>query len=189
MRAPIAWIVTLSCLAAPSFAADEAFFQEAARGGMAEVALGQLGASKGSSEGVKAFGRQMVVEHGSANAKLQAAAAKSGVKLPTDLPADALATKQKLESLSGQAFDQAYVESQSQHHTSTIALLEKEIESGTDAAAKAWAREALPMVKRHAELVTGVDAKPGEQTGEHTLEHAVGTPGPAKTPPAPATPH
>jgi hypothetical protein len=43
----------------------------------------------------------------------------------------------------------------------------------------------LPMVKRHAELVTSVDAMPGE----HNVEHAVGTPGPADAPPAPATPH
>src|SRR6187200_2352393 len=106
MRARIVWIVTLSSLTAPSFAADEVFFQNAAQAGMAEVALGQLAATKGSSNSVKTFGRRMVDEHGAANLKLKAAAAKSGVKLPIDLAADALATQKELESLSGSAFDQ-----------------------------------------------------------------------------------
>lgn len=182
MRARIAWIVTLSSLTAPSFAADETFFHDAAQGGMAEVALGQLAATKGSTENVKKFARTMVDEHTAANEKLKAAAAKSGVRLPSDLAEDAQATRKKLESLSGSAFDLEYLESQSKAHAKTMALLEKEIASGTDPAAKAWAGEALPTVKRHAEMIGSVDATPGE----HQLEHAVGTPGPADG--APTTP-
>jgi putative membrane protein len=172
----MAWIVTFCSLTAPSFAGDEAFYRDAAQGGMAEVALGQLAVTKGSTDSVKAFGKQMVEEHGAANAKLKAAAAKSGVTLPSDLAEDAQATQQKLESLSGKEFDLAYVESQSKAHAKTIALLEKEIASGSDPAAKAWADAALLTVKRHAELIGSLDATPGE----HHLEHAVGTPGPAE---------
>lgn len=184
MRARIAWIVLVSSLSAPSFAADETFFHEAARGGMAEVALGQLAATKGSKDSVKSFGRLMADEHTAANGKLQAAAAKSGVTLPTDLPADAVATRSKLQSLSGGAFDLAYLDSQRKAHASTLQLLQKEIASGTDPAAKAWATEALPTVKRHAEMIGSLDAMPGE----HEREHAVGTAGPADAPPAPSTP-
>lgn len=184
MRARIAWIVTLSSLSATSFAADEMFFHDAARSGMAEVALGQLAATKASSDNVKAFGRQMVAEHGAANTKLKAAAEKSGVQLPTDMTADAQAMQSKLQSLSGSAFDQAYAESQSKAHAQAVALLQKEIASGSDAAAKAWATEALPTVKRHAEMIGSL----GEMPGEHEVEHAVGTPGPADAPPAPTTP-
>ena len=179
MRARMTWILTLSSLATPLLAADEPFFEEAARDGMAEVALGQLAATKGSSESLKAFGRLMVADHGAANVKLKAAAAKSGVQLPTDLSGEAQATHQKLQRLSGSAFDLAYSESQSQAHAKTLKLLEKEISSGTDPAAKAWASAALPTVKRHAEMIGGL----GEPPGEHDLEHAVGTPGPADAPP------
>jgi putative membrane protein len=184
MRAGIAWIVTLSSLVGPSFAADETFFNEAARGGMAEVSLGRLAATKGASESVKAFGRRMVEEHGTANAELKAAAAKSGVQLPTDVAEDALATQQRLESKSGKAFDLEYVESQRKAHAKTIALLEKELANGTDPAAKAWAGKALPTVKRHAEMIGSLDAV----AGEHHLEHGVGTAGPADAAPATSTP-
>jgi putative membrane protein len=184
MRARIAWIVTLSSLTAPSFAADEIFYHEAARGGMAEVALGRLAATKGSSDGVKAFGRQMVDEHGAATAELKVAAAKSGVELPTDLAEEAQVTQKKLESLSGKAFDLEYVESQRKAHVKKIALLEKEIASGTDPAAKAWAGKTLQAVKRHVELIGSLDTIPGE----HHLEHAAGTRGPADGSPATAAP-
>jgi len=178
MRARIAWIVTLSSLAAPSFAADEAFLRDAAQGGLAEIALGQLAAAKGSTEEVKAFGRQMVDDHQAANAKLAAAAAKSGVALPTDAGGDARATQQQLQSLSGSAFDTAYTDSQAKAHTKMVELLKNEIANGTDAAAKAWARETLPTVERHVEMIGGLHEKPGE----HSLEHALGTPGPADAP-------
>lgn len=184
MRAHIAWIVTLSSLAAPSLAADDAFFEDAARAGLAEVALGQLAATKGSGEGVKTFGRQMVEEHGAANASLNAAAAKSGVKLPTSLAEDAQATRRKLESLSGSDFDLAYLDAQRDAHAKTIELLKKEIANGSDRAAKAWAAETLPTVQRHAELIGSI----GEKPGEHVLEHAVGTPGPAAPTPGASAP-
>ena len=184
MRTRIAWILTLTSMAAPLLAADETFFDEAARAGMAEVALGKLAAAKASTDRLQAFGRQMVGDHEAANEKLKAAAAKSGVELPTDMAEDAQATHKKLQLLSGGAFDLAYAESQSKAHATTLKLLQKEIASGTDPAAKTWAVDALPMVKRHAEMIG--DA--GEMPGEHELEHAVGTPGPADAPPVSVPP-
>lgn len=173
MRRSFSWIVALSSFAVTSFAADEAFFQAAARAGAAEVALGELGAAKGSTDRVKSFGRLMVEEHGAANAKLKAAAAKSGVTLPTELAPEALEARKKFEAMSGREFDRAYLGWQREAHAATLKLLENEIDSGSDAAAKAWAREALPMVKRHAETVGTADAAPGA----HDVEHAAATPG------------
>lgn len=173
MHDRIACALMLIGLAAPSFAADEAFYQSAARGGLAEIALGELASSKGSTAGVKAFGRRMAEEHRAANLKLSVAAAKSGVTLPTDLAAQDTAARDKLQSLSGKAFDLAYLESQVQAHTETIGLLEKQIASGTDPAAKAWASEMLPTVKRHAEMIGSL----GQTPGEHTIKHAAGVAG------------
>jgi putative membrane protein len=52
-------------------AADTKFVKEAADGGMAEVELGQLAASKASSDDVKKFGQRMVDDHGKANDQLK----------------------------------------------------------------------------------------------------------------------
>jgi len=184
MHAHIGWILMFSAVATVSFAADGTFFADAARAGAAEVALGRLAESRGSTDAVKQFGRQMAADHEASGLKLKAAAAKSGVELPTGLTVEAQATQRQLQALTGRDFDLAYLESQRKAHAKTIGLLEKEIASGADSAAKAWAREALPTVQRHAEMIGNV----GEPPGEHDVEHAAGTAGPADAPRVGETP-
>ena len=50
---------------------DRKFVEDAAKGGMAEVQLGQLAAQKAQSDDVKKFGQRMVDDHGKANDKLK----------------------------------------------------------------------------------------------------------------------
>jgi putative membrane protein len=52
-------------------AADTKFLKEAAEGGMAEVALGQMAVDKASSADVKKFGQRMVDDHSKANDQLK----------------------------------------------------------------------------------------------------------------------
>ncbi len=154
--------ILLACalLAGPAaFAAessDAAFYREAASGGIAEVEAGKVAQSKGGSEAVRNFGAQMVADHGAANAKLKTAAANSSVKLPTDTDAAHKAMKKKLEGLKGAEFDAAYVQGQVMDHQKTIALLEKQIASGSDPSAKSWAEESLPVVKMHLSMLQGM---------------------------------
>jgi putative membrane protein len=56
--------------------ADETFVKEVAEGGMMEVELGKMAATKGTRNQVKAFGRQMEADHGKANEELKAIAGK-----------------------------------------------------------------------------------------------------------------
>ena len=52
-------------------AADTKFVQEAAVGGMAEVALGKLAATKATNPDVKQFAQRMIDDHSKANAELK----------------------------------------------------------------------------------------------------------------------
>src|SRR4051812_33416448 len=63
---------------------DKKFIKDAADGGLAEVELGQLAASKGSSDEVKKFGQRMVDDHGKANDQLKQLASSKQVNLPTE---------------------------------------------------------------------------------------------------------
>jgi putative membrane protein len=151
-------IILTALLALPAAAlaaesADTAFYMQAAQGGMAEVELGKLAAQKGTAEGVKAFGKQMVTDHTKANDKLKRIASQKMVTLPAQPAPDAKAVQEKLAGLSGQAFDKAYIESQVKDHDKTIALLESEISGGKDNEAKAWATETLPVVRQHAAMI------------------------------------
>jgi putative membrane protein len=71
---------------------DTTFAAKAAVGGMAEVALGKMAASKATDSQVKDFGNMMVMDHGKANAELMSVAKTKNITLPADLKAFAAKT-------------------------------------------------------------------------------------------------
>src|SRR5438045_9177333 len=62
---------------------DKTFMKKAAKGGMMEVAMGQVAEQKAQSEDVKSFGKRMVTDHGKANDELKSIASQKGVQLPS----------------------------------------------------------------------------------------------------------
>src|SRR3954449_11481501 len=80
---------------------DQSFFKHAAESGIAEVEAGKLAESKGSSQAVKDFGAMMVKDHTEANNKLKSVASSENVDLPSSSGAKHMATKAKLEMLTG----------------------------------------------------------------------------------------
>jgi len=140
---------TGSAYAADPATADRDFYAKAAAGGMAEVETGALAQVKGNSGAVREFGEMMVRDHTEANDKLKQIAGRKNIELPTEPDAKHKAKKQELEAVSGAAFDTAYIQAQVSDHEATESLLKRQIESGTDPEAKAWAREALPTVTAH----------------------------------------
>src|SRR5437588_8898549 len=91
-------------------AADRTFVRKAAKGGLAEVELDKLATEKASSDEVKKFGQRMVDDHSKANDQLKQLAQQKGVDLPTQPDAKDQATKKRLEKLSGEQFDKAYMQ-------------------------------------------------------------------------------
>src|SRR5262245_42220794 len=60
---------------------DKTFMKKAAKGGMMEVAMGQVAEQKGQSEDVKSFGKRMVTDHSKANEEIKSIDSKKGVQL------------------------------------------------------------------------------------------------------------
>ena len=110
----------------------------------------------------------MVRDHTKANDKLKQIAGRKNIELPPEPDTKHKAKKQELEAASGAAFDRAYIQAQVADHEATESLLKRQIESGTDAEAKAWARESLPTVTAHLKraraLATGAM---GSDAGQH----------------------
>jgi putative membrane protein len=142
---------------------DASFYKKAAEGGLAEVQAGQLAQSKGNSQQVKDFGAMMVKDHTAANDKLQQLASSKSITLPTTASVGQMASKAKLEVLSGEAFDKSYVKGQIKAHRDTIALFRKEISSGQDADAKAFASATLPTVRSHLKAINAIASDMGIQ--------------------------
>ena len=131
---------------------DRKFMDNAAQGGMAEVQLGQLAQEKGQSQEVKDFGKKMVDDHSKANDQLKQLASQKGVTLPTDLDAKDKATKARLEKLSGQQFDQAYMKDMVTDHKKDVAEFQKESKSAVDPDVKSWAGQTLPTLQGHLKM-------------------------------------
>ncbi|HZY73345.1 MAG TPA: DUF4142 domain-containing protein [Edaphobacter sp.] len=87
---------------------DKMFLRQAAEGGIAEVQFGQLAAQKGGDE-VKTFGQKMVEDHGALNKEIEDVADSAGVMLPKRMNKESQAEYDKLNGLSGDAFDTEYL--------------------------------------------------------------------------------
>lgn len=106
----------------------------------------------------------MVKDHSAANDKLKSLAASKNVTLPTSASVGEMATKAKLDVLSGDTFDKSYIKSQLKAHRDTIALFKTEIASGQDADAKAFASSTLPTVQSHLKAIKTIAAGAGVNT-------------------------
>jgi putative membrane protein len=159
-----ALLLSLPMFALAASNPDASFYKKAAEGGIAEVDAGHLAQDKGNSQQVKDFGAMMVKDHSAANEKLQALASSKNISLPTTPSVSQMATRAKLDVLSGDTFDKSYVKGQISAHRQTIALFRKEISSGQDADAKAFASETLPTVRAHLKAIRAIAADMGIKT-------------------------
>jgi putative membrane protein len=132
--------------------AGETFVMKAEQGGLAEVELGNLAMQRGANQKVKDFGHQMVMDHTKAGDELKTIASNKGVSGPAGIDAKSEAAKQRLSSLSGAAFDRAYMEDMVRDHKEDVAEFQREANNGSDPDLKAFAQKTLPTLQHHLQL-------------------------------------
>ncbi len=140
---------------------DLAFMNDAAPGGMAEVELGKMAASKAQNAEVKAFGQKMVDDHSKANDELKQIAAQKKVMLPPDVLPAHKQLMEKLSKLSGADFDKEYVAAMVEAHEKDVAAFENVSKTAADADVKAFATKTLPTLKMHLEMIKAMADKMG----------------------------
>ena len=140
---------------------DLAFMNDAAPGGMAEVELGKLAASKAQNAEVKAFAQKMVEDHSKAGEELKQLAAQKKVTLPPDVMPKHKEIMDKLSKLSGADFDKEYVMAMVEAHEKDVAAFENVSKTAADADVKAFATKTLPTLKMHLEMIKGMADKMG----------------------------
>ena len=142
----------LGCASLSAMAADDTFVKKASAGGATEVAAGKLATTQGSSDKVRQFGAMMVTDHTKAGDELKTIADSKKMN-PRTVP-DSAGQKAvgKLRAKSGAAFDTAFKTQMVKDHKDTIALFQKEADSGSDADLKAFAAKTLPDLKHHLEM-------------------------------------
>lgn len=159
--ASIVLLCSLPLIALAADNPDESFFKKAAEAGMAEVDAGHMAQQKGESQAVKDFGAMMVKDHTAANNKLKALAATKSIELPKSAGMMNKVKEKTTDLHSGESFDKDYIKGQIKAHEDTVALLQKEIDSGSDPDAQAFAKETLPKVKAHLARINQIASSAG----------------------------
>jgi putative membrane protein len=140
---------------------DHGFVKEAAIGGMAEVALGQLASTKATNEKVKAFAQRMVADHSKANDELKNLASSKNLTMPASVDAKHKATQDRLAKLSGVAFDLAYVSDMLADHRKDVAAFKHEATAATDTDVKQFAAKTLPTLEEHLKMIEDLSKEVG----------------------------
>ena len=129
-----------------------------------DSAAGELAKKKGSTKAVKSFGQTMVTDHGGVNKQAVALVTKLHVT-PEDndtskqLKAGGDANLAKLETLSGAAFDKAYIDNEVAYHQAVLDALDKTlIPNAKNAELKGLLEKVRPAFVAHLEHAKSVQA-------------------------------
>jgi len=136
---------------------DAKFAVDAADGGMAEVALGELAQNKGTDPKVKEFGKMMVTDHTKANDELKALAASKNITLPAAPSEDKQKVATDLSAKTDKDFDKAYIDQMVDDHQKTVKLFEDGQKNVKDAEIKAFIDKTLPVLRSHLDHVKSLD--------------------------------
>jgi putative membrane protein len=129
--------------------ADRSFIAKVSQGGMFEVKAGEVAADKGSTQDIRDQGSTEAHDHQLVGDKLTSIASAAGVTFPTTLNAKFQKELDDLTSLSGSAFDAAYLQDMEDIHAIDGAAFAQEAASGSNADLKAFAAETHRIVLRH----------------------------------------
>lgn len=128
---------------------DAKFAVDAANGGMAEVALGNLAKRKAVSADVKDFGAMMVEDHSKANEDLKKLAAPRHIVLPQLINREEKDIMTELEKKDGADFDNAYIDVMVKDHKKDIEEFEEAGKVVKYPEMTAFINNTLPVLKKH----------------------------------------
>jgi putative membrane protein len=142
---------------------DAGFVRALAQGGLAEVMVAKDASRRASQQEVKDFAKQMVEDHSKANDQLKALADSRKIPMPTTVDVEHQNDQHKLDQLNGAEFDHQYIDGQVNDHQQTVQLLQQEIDSGQDAALRAFAKDTLTVVSGHLAMARQIQQQMAHQ--------------------------
>ena len=141
--------------------ADKAFVKKALQGSMAEVEMGKLAVEKSSNDQVKQFGQRMVDDHGKMIDQMKPVAEQMGVKVP-DQPGSAEMKKMdKMKSLSGDAFDKAYIKDMVADHKKDDKEFKQEAQMTKNPQLKEMVMQSDQTIESHLQSAEQIDQQMG----------------------------
>lgn len=136
---------------------DAAFAQKVAASNAAEIELSRIAYVKAHSPEVRAFARQLLIDHRDMAINLDNFALERGHLVAWRIEPEMAGTIECLHTLDGPAFDRTYMDVMVDAHSKSVATLETQAASGRETASLANA--SLPTVRHHLEMARALDAQ------------------------------
>jgi putative membrane protein len=137
--------------------ADEKLMKELVAANMTEIAAAQLALNQSKDDQVQKFAKTLMDDHTNARDKIRDLAQAKNVVLPKDLDGKHLAEVKKLDRLSGDQFDKAFLQRAGvSDHKQTLQLLDRIEKNAKDPQLKALATDLRPTIREHHELATNL---------------------------------
>jgi putative membrane protein len=145
--------------------ADRKFLQRAAADNQMEIEISRMAAQKATHPDVKAYAQRMVDDHTATLQQIQDLAQNKNVQMQDHDPSKNRNTS-RLNSLSGQEFDRAYMTQQVRHHQKDVAEFERQAKSNGDPEVRAFAEKTLPTLRDHLERARTVASAASSGTAQ-----------------------
>lgn len=134
-------------------AVDRQFVMQAAESGTQEVREG-LVARRSADGSARTFGARMVTDHTKSNAQLKLLAQELGLSSQLQRGINAA------PAAPSRIVPKEYLASQVSAHQTAIALFERESQQGGNASLRAFAKNALPVLRAHLDLAQQLSGTP-----------------------------
>jgi putative membrane protein len=145
-------------------AADRAFLMKASEANIGEIASGKAAEQSATTDAVRSLAKRYVDNHTTNESKLEALAMRLGVTLPMHPSAMDKMEMQKVSSMSGIAFDRAFLRTEEAGHMKNIAAFKTELSETSNPMIAAYVKNSLPVLEEHLQLATDDMARVNRMT-------------------------
>jgi putative membrane protein len=133
--------------------ADQSFVRKTMENDQAQIQLCQLAEQKSSSADVKQFSQQMVKVHTELDSQLQPAAKQLDVDHPKGPSKKEKKELERLQALSGQDFDSAYLQDMSLEQQESLKQFNDEAKNNNGGSLQQAATQDTPVLTQHYQLL------------------------------------
>ena len=140
---------------------DTKFLEEANQGNVDEIELAQLALKKSQNDDVKNFAQKMIHDHNMLIDNLKPFADEAGKPAPSHPSVATEAEKLKLDMLSGESFDKAYIKAMVEDHHKDLQAFRAEVKSTGYPAFRSAVEQGELVVQEHLEMINQIAKKNG----------------------------
>lgn len=124
-----------------------------------EVLSCKMAEQKSTNASVKSFCQKMIADHSKMSTQGTQLAQQLGVTVKQSPPASEVKDQQQLQSLSGTAFDQKFMQIQVSDHKKDIAKTQRAISAMQDPKLKSFAQKGLAKLDTHLKLAESTQSQ------------------------------